>query len=201
MKDKFWLIQRGKFNNNIDTATSFLGGRSECLINPDYMGAAEFEWGAIPKAYRRILGQYYQYSLNVTDLVTTGGVPFCLYCRDDRYDVILSAIKVYLKEHYQLKERSNMHAHFEPIPTDKWEWSRKHHKYELQTNFWWCIDVSPIECKREWDNPVGDWIAFTGATDRQNAFKRVMESDYLNWWMKKSEEDRSKEFAESFRRL
>ena len=78
MKNKFWLIQRGKFNNNIDTATSFLGGRSECLIDPDYMGAAEFEWGAIPKAYRRILGQYDQYSLHVTDLVTTGGVPFCL---------------------------------------------------------------------------------------------------------------------------
>ena len=198
MKDKFWLIQRGKFNNNIDKATSFLGGRSECLINPDYMGAAEFEWGAIPKAYRRIMGQYDQYSLHVTDLVTTGGVPFCLYCRDDRYEVILNAIKVYLNEHYQLKEWSNMHAHFEPTPTS--EWSRKHHKYELQTNFWWCIDVSPIECKREWDNPVGDWIAFTGASDRQNAFNRVLNLDYMTWWMKKSEDERKKDFEESFLR-
>ena len=198
MKNKFWLIQRGKFND-LAKATKFLGGSQEHLIDPDYMGAAEFEWGAIPKAYRRIMGQFDKYSLHVTDLVTTGGVPFCLYCRDDRYNEILEAIKVYLKEHYQLKEWSNMHAHFEPIPTD--EWSRKHHKYELQTNFWWCIDASPIECKCEWDNPVGDWIAFTGAADRQNAFKRVIQSDYDHWWMKKTPEDQAEEFNKAFKRF
>lgn len=193
MEDKFWLIQRGKFNNNIDTATSFLGGRSECLINPA-LCASEFEWVAVPKAYRRILGQYDQYSLHVTDLVTTDGVPFCLYCRDDRYEIILNAIRVYLKEDYQLKD---MQAHFEPIPTD--EWSRKRHKYELQTNFWWCIDVSPIECEHTWDSCAGDWIAFTGASDRQSAFNRVLKLDYMNWWMKKSEDERKKEFEGSFR--
>ena len=198
MKNEFWLIQRGKFND-LAKATKFLGGSQEHLIDPDYMGAAEFEWGAIPKAYRRIMGQFDKYSLHITDLVTTGGVPFCLYCRDDRYNEILEAIKVYLKEHYQLKEWSNMHAHFESIPTD--EWSRKHHKHELQTNFWWCIDVSPIECKREWDNPVGDWIAFTGAADRQNALKRVIQSDYDNWWSKKTPEDQAEEFNKAFQRF
>ena len=198
MKNKFWLIQRGKFND-LAKATKFLGGSQEHLIDPDYMGAAEFEWGAIPKAYRRIMGQFDKYSLHVTDLVTIGGVPFCLYCRDDHYNEILEAIKVYLKEHYQLKEWSNMHAHFEPIPTG--EWSRKHHKYELQTNFWWCIDVSPIECKCEWDNPVGDWIAFTGASDRQNAFKRVIQNDYDNWWSKKTPENQAEEFNKAFQRF
>ena len=198
MKNKFWLIQRGKFND-LAKATKFLGGSQEHLIDPDYMGAAEFEWGAIPKAYRRIMGQFDKYSLHVTDLVTIGGVPFCLYCRDDRYEITLNAIKVYLKEHYQLKEWSNMHAHFEPTPTGGW--SRKHHKYELQTNFWWCIDVSPIDSKCECDNPVGDWIAFTGAADRQNAFKRVVQSDYDNWWSKKTPEDQAEEFNKAFQRF
>ena len=198
MKNKFWLIQRGKFND-LAKATKFLGGSQEHLIDPDYMGAAEFEWGAIPKAYRRIMGQFDKYSLHVTDLITTGGVPFCLYCRDDRYEVILNAIKVYLKEHYQLKEWSNMHAHFEPTPTG--EWSRKHHKYELQTNFWWCIDATPIECEHEWDNPVGDWIAFTGAADRQNAFKRVIQSDHDNWWNAMNSAQRDEEFSKAFKRF
>lgn len=200
MKNKFWLIQRGKFRD-LDTATSFLGGRSECLIDPDYMGAAEFEWGAIPKAYRRILGQFDKYSLHITDLVTTGGVPFCLYCRDDRYDEILEAIKDYLyysNYPYQTKEWTNMHAHFtEPAG----EWEKDHRKWQLQTNFWWCIDVSPIECEHEWDNPVGDWIAFTGASDRQNAFKQVIQNDYDNWWSKKTPEDQAEEFNKAFQRF
>lgn len=165
----FWLIQRGSFRA-LDTAEKFLGGSSEHLIDPDYMGAAEFEWGAIPKAYRRIMGQYEQYSLHVTDMVTTGGVPFCLYCADSRYDQILCEIKVYLKEHYPLKEWTNMETHFEagcPFGED-------YRRHQLKTNFWWCIDTTRYE------EDVGDWIAFVGATDRQNAFKRVIESDYKN---------------------
>lgn len=98
MGKHFWLIQRGSFRD-LKSATKFLGGSYEHLIDPDYMGSAEFEWGAIPRAYRRIMGQYDKYSLHVTDLVTTGGVPFCLYCMDGKYEQILVEIKVYLKEH------------------------------------------------------------------------------------------------------
>lgn len=186
MGKHFWLIQRGSFRD-LKSATKFLGGSSEHLIDPDYMGAAEFEWGAIPKAYRRIMWQYGKYSLHVTDLVTTGGVPFCLYCADNRYAKILEEIKTYLKEHYHLKEWTNMEAHF----TTDCSFGSDHHKYQLKTNFWWCIDMA--RC----DDDVGDWIAFVGAADRQNAFKRVIQSDYENWWMKKSAEDREKDFSES----
>ena len=43
MKDTFWLIQRGKFRNNLDSALAFFGSSDSHLIDPDYMGAAEFE--------------------------------------------------------------------------------------------------------------------------------------------------------------
>lgn len=196
MGNKFWLIQRGEFNNNLETATSFFGGRNECLIEPDYMGAAEFEWGAIPRAFRRILGQFDKYSLHVTELATTGGAPFCIYCRDDRYEAILEGIKEYLAKHYPLKEWSNMHAHFEPVPTDKV--AREHRKWALKTNFWWCIDVANASDDTRFANQCGDWIAFTGATDRQNAFLRVINHDYSDWWMEKSEADRQEEFQSAF---
>lgn len=185
--NKFWLIQRGAFRN-LEFTTEFLGGTSKHLINPDYMGSSEFEWGAIPKAYRRIMGQYDKYSLHVTDLTTIGGAPFCLYCMNNQYEKTLDKIKTYLKEPYQLKEWTNMEAHF----TTKYAFGVDHLKYQRKTNFWWCIDIS-----RD-DNDIGDWIAFIGASDRQNAFKRVIADDYLNWWMTKSELEREKDFKDSF---
>ena len=203
MKDTFWLIQRGKFRNNLDSAISLLGGSNSNLIDPDYMGAAEFEWGAIPKAYRRIMGQFEKYSLHVTDLVTVGGVPFCLYCRNDRYDVILDAIKKYLNERYPLKEWSNMFSHFTATPTDDLPLAKKQIKYERKTNFWWCIDRTDpdADVDHPYKNIVGDWIAFTGATDRQKAFNRVINFDYTSWWLRKSMEEREKEYKESFNRF
>lgn len=189
-----YLIHRGQFNSNLDTATGLFGGKESNLIKPEYMGAAEFEFGAIPRAFRRIMGQYDKYSLHVTDLVTIGGVPFCLYCRDDRYDAILAAIKVYLEKDYRLKTWSNMHYHFKPIPTDNR--TLENNKWHLKTNFWWCIDVASISDDY---HITGDWIAFTGATDRQKAFTRVMDSDYHDWWMKKPERERQAEFEIAFR--
>lgn len=199
MHDKFRLIQRGEFNNNLDTINSFLGGHPGCLINLDYMGSAEFEWGAIPKAYRRIMGQFDKYSLHITDILTNKGVPFCLYCRDGRYEKVLSAIKKYLDEHYQMKSWTNMHAHFEPFPID--EWLKIHHKYRLKTNFWWCIDKADLDTdgSGEYDNIIGDWIAFIGGIDRQKAFIRVINRDYSTWWMTKPEDERKKEYEEAFR--
>lgn len=197
MNNKFWLIQRGTFNKNLDTATQLLGYRNGGLVDPDYMGAAEFEFGAIPRAFRRIMGQFEKYSLHITDLVTTGGVPFCLYCRDDRYDIVLEAIKKYLDEDYQLKEWTNMAAHFMPTPTD--EVVLEHHKWELKTNFWWCIDVADVSDDK-YSRRVGDWIAFTGATDRQKAFTRIMNDDFYEWWMKKPESEREEDFRKAFRR-
>lgn len=200
MRTKFWLIQRGSFTTNLLKSDKLLGSSiNGALVQGDYMGSAEFEFGAIPKAYRRIMGQFEKYSLHVTDLKTNRGIPFCLYCRDDRYNEILEAIRIYLKEGYQLQEWSNMDAHFK-LPTD--EWSKECGKYNLRTNFWWCIDKADIDDSKKDNfcyNGIGDWIAFTGATDRQNAFKRVIQSDYTEWWCKKSIEDREKEFNDSIR--
>lgn len=183
MDNRFWLVQRGSFNS-LDTATKFLGGSEQHLIDPEYMGAAEFEWGAIPKAYRRILGQFDKYKLHVTDLVTIGGVPFCLYCQSDCYDLILSAIKSYLNGDFHTKEWTNIKGHFTPINPDDSDWEKDQRKHEFKTNFWWCID----------NTQSGDWIAFTGAADRQTAFLRILKNDHDSWWMKKTDEEREREY-------
>lgn len=187
MNDRFWLIQRGSFNDP-KTATEFLGGSAKHLINPDYMGAAEFEFGAIPKAYRRILGQYDQFSLHKTDMTNLRGVPLYLFCKDTQYELILAELKVYIRTVYHTKEWTNMEVHFNE---ELQRYGATKHK--LKTNFWWCIDIS--RCNED----VGDWIAFLGATDRVNALKRILDKDYKEFWMKKSAEEREEELKQAFK--
>ena len=184
---KFWLIQRASFNK-ISADRDFLcGDRWNRVVDFDYMGAAEFEWGAIPRAYIRILGRFDEYSLHITDLKTNGRVPFCLFCRNEQYEKILEEIKSYIKDPYHMKEASNLEAHFTEIPKEGV--SRNFYKYKLKTNFWWCIDKN---------SETGDWIAFTGATDRQNAFTAAITKEYSNWWIKKPEEEREAEFKKAY---
>ena len=184
MKQNFYLIQRGTFATNVtDEITGLFGSvHSGKLISCDYMGAAEFEWGAIPHAYKRIMYRFNEYKLHVTDLVTVRGVPFCIFCRDEYYPVVLEMIKEYIKKPYPLKEYSNLR---EPFVTND------DHRNTQNTNFWWCIDRRFVE-------GTGDWMAFTGAADRQNAFMKVMTENYQNWYMKIDEKIRKKEYAESW---
>ena len=183
MKQNFYLIQRGTFATNpTGYFTGLFGSINRGkLIDGDYMGAAEFEWGAIPNAYRRIMYHFNEYKLHVTDLVTVRGVPFCVFCRDEYYPVVLEMIKNYIKKPYQLKEYSNLREHF---VTDD-------HRNAQNTNFWWCID-------RRFDEGTGDWMAFTGAADRQNAFMKKITEDYQDWYMQMDEETREKEYAKSW---
>lgn len=179
-KEHFWLIQRGSFRdlNNLQ----FLGGSNDHLINPDYMGSAEFEFGAIPKAFRRLMGHLEEYNLYVLDITNINGVPFCLFCKKDRYDDILAELKSYISNRYQLKEYSGIHAHLSNSADDAWL---------RRTNFWWCIDHP---------SDIGDWMLFLGCKDRQESLVASLYHDYYQWWMKKSEEERAEELEQANRR-
>ena len=82
---KTWLIQRGKFENReyktgIDSILSF-----------DYMGSAEFEWGALPKSLGNIredLNNYTYLDVPLNSKVIT------VFCKDSQK----GDIKQYLTE-------------------------------------------------------------------------------------------------------
>ena len=84
-------------------------------------------------------------------------------------------MKRYIKEHYRLKEFSTIHGHLEG---DEWA---------IKRDFFWCIDMSE----------TGDWIGWFGM-DKLTPFKNMLDKDYREWWMKKTEEERDKEYRESF---
>ena len=51
---KTWLIQRAKFEDRKSTGI-------DSILSFDYMGSAEFEWGALPKSLKFIRGHFKEY--------------------------------------------------------------------------------------------------------------------------------------------
>jgi hypothetical protein len=173
----FWLIQRGKFN---DTKNEYKGltGR-DGLIELDYMGSSEFEWGAIPKAYRRIMGDFNQYIYHyIHDIKDYRGKLLVVFCKKDKVENVENEIKNYINNSYRLKEYCTLKYHI----------SGSGNEHRLKKDFFWNID----------NNSTGDWMGFFGM-DKLTPFKTAITNDYNNWWMLKTEVDREKEYKEAFR--
>lgn len=178
---RFWLIQRGEFNKYNESIENLTGRNG--LIDLDYMGSSEFEWGAIPKAYRRIMGEFEQYKLFRTDIINRDNLPLNIFCRKDRIDEITNALKEFIAEPYQLQEYCEI---------DKWcrqpiyfEGTKKEF-LPPRSDFWWEIENGK------------DFMCFFAKGGRIAQFKYIIKNAYENWWMKKDEETRKKDLAESF---
>ena len=188
MNNKFYLVQRGIINKDLSKVKSFLNGRPDALVDPEYMGSAEFEWGAIPRAYFRMQHELDKYSLHITDLKTLTGVPFVIFCRDEFYEEVLESIKQYIENPWRTKEWTNLEDQFKK-PTSTWD-----KPFTIHTNFWWCIDKNdPADHTGTYDSHVGDWIAFTGATDRQHKFMEIINEDHKShddMWSKLTDQER-----------
>lgn len=189
---KFSLVQRGKFRDeNVRNQTNiegFFGGRDSRLINPDYMGISEFEYGAVPKAYRRFMRNCDEYTLlNLKEeigLENTNGVPFWVYVHSDDKDTLLESIADYIADlrdrdkvrKWRLKSWTDIDKHIHRLTfLDRPE--------KPSCNFWWCVDeTSP--------SYVGDWFMFVGGMDRVNAFLYTLKYDHDNWWNNLPPEER-----------
>lgn len=171
----FYLIQRGKFNRYGEGLTGKAG-----VIDLDYMGSAEFEFGAIPRSFRRIMHNFENYIYTPTGIFTKDNNELILFSNQETATEILEGIVSFINNPYHLKEYSEL----EKIP-----YSSKNDTgfQSLMTNFWWCI---------EYDK---DWMAFLNSN--RALFEKGINNDYNNWWLKKSEEERKQEYVKSLRRF
>ena len=179
MGKKFWLIQRGHIRDNALSKTSLFGS-SDAIVDPDYMGAAEFEFGQIPAAYVRMRYNWDLYDLFDTGIFTTSGKKLYLICNKDKYSDILEDIKQYVKTPYGLKEYSNLHWHFKFMPSNPDEWTKRDFEFHLRTDFWWDIDKTDYtdENRRSYESDNGDWIAFVTKDERiANHIKQIISRD------------------------
>ena len=172
---KFYLIQRGNFN----TDGIGLIGRSG-VVDLDYMGSAEFEFGAIPRSFRRIMHDFDKYIYTPTGIYTKENNELVLFSKQKTSVEILEALTEFIYNPYHLQEYSEL----EKIPNSSIEDTGFD---KMRTNFWWCIEFNK------------DWMAFLNSN--RALFEKGINYDYNNWWLQKSEEEREQEYVKSLRRF
>ena len=171
---KFWLIQRGRLNKK--GGPSLTGSKG--VVDLDYMGSSEFEWGAIPRAYRRIMYHYEEYQLFDAGVDAVGNRRLMLFCKKQNYEKISQSIQEFIKAPYQLQEWSDLDNLIKVADITK-PWTICH------TRFWWCIDRGIY----------GDWMAFL-EEDSERIYSAI-KHDYENWWQVKSDEEKAKLYKEA----
>lgn len=169
----FYLVQRGSFTKNMDGKVGLTGCKG--VVDLDKMGAAEYEFSAIPKAFRRIMWDYDQYAIYFTGIKNPNGDELKIFCRKDRADETLRAVIKFIESSsWKVKRYCGLP---EAIKGEEW-----------RVNFWWCIDI-PNK-----DN-CPDWMAFFESDEQ--TFKMSIANDYNDWWMDMTEEERKKEYEKA----
>lgn len=169
---KFWLIQRGNLERKVDySKIETLYNRSDkCVVQLDYMGSAEFEFGAVTHSYIRMWNVLDQYDFFDSGLKTSNKIPLIVFCNKNQKDEIIESIKSFITNPYQLKETSRLDVTMKEKPGVK--------TYGGYANFWWDIR--------------NNWIAFLGLKQDIKNIKRAIQLDYDNLWKPKTEKERAK---------
>lgn len=155
MKDS-WLVQRlnapaGGRMGAISEAFSFGGGRRNgglsddamsllrSVFSFDYMGSAEFEWGAVPDALNSIAKNARKYR---PFEIEVAGRPVYLICATDDADEVRARVEAWAADRYVggLKEQTYLH---DALHND--EWARALGWLELDNGFFVFIDREMFE--------------------------------------------------------
>ena len=171
---KFYLIQKGQFRHNGETLTGRTG-----VVSLNYMGSAEFEFGAIPRSFRRIMYNFNNYIYIPTGICTRENNELILFSNRESSSEILEELTEFIYNPYHLKEYSEL----EKIPGS----SIKDTGFKkLRSDFWWCIEYNQ------------DWMTFLNSN--RELFEKGINNDYNNWWLSKTEDERKQEYVKSLKR-
>jgi len=82
---KPYLVQRAKFTNVKNEEIVGI----DSILDFDYMGSAEFEWGALPKSLHRIVDVFDQYEVfTVNEVKDHEGSSMKVYCKNEFFDQV-----------------------------------------------------------------------------------------------------------------
>jgi hypothetical protein len=158
--DTTWLIQRLNKPQNFDNPFSFGGGlrngglsdNAMSLIRNifsfDYMGAAEFEFGAVPQALKFIAEQATNNNL-IASVIEVGKDEIVYYISPKEYATeVVNRIQLLRQDKIRLKESCGLNYYFDeffgkPFRTDNVGWM------ELNNGYFFFVDKSMFEntCK------------------------------------------------------
>lgn len=130
---KPWLVQRGTFRPEIYITEDITKDMLGSLVNFDYMGSAEFEFGALFKARKYIADNLTQYKVFRSKLKTLPKYPHpvLIICKEEMFDDVEAFLLEASKGKVRLKERMEFEYLFR---TSEWDSSY------ADADFWWDID-------------------------------------------------------------
>jgi hypothetical protein len=156
-----WLIQRANINiysyeNGVHIKQSFSDINK--LLDFDYMGSSEFEWGALPRSYKRIRFNLKNYKIFDTGIKNFNGVSCFVLCNELLKDATIKNINVLAEGNLRLKEYITFQYH---IKKSEYSWD------DPSENFWWDIE--------------NDFMFWFGGEDINNAILEVIENDTVEF--------------------
>lgn len=125
-----YLIQRGAIKRPLSSPRDAV--RLSQAVSLDYMGSAEFEWGALPESFRRIEAHPMPFIMRIVDSITDTKdgivrplkVWSCL--QDDEFTFYVAELTKLRNDHGRTKEYTSF------------EKDRQLSSYD-KTDFWWDI--------------------------------------------------------------
>jgi len=143
------LVQRGTILDLPEDEIEGIDG----LINYDYMGSAEFEFGALHFSIKRITRDWQQYEwFPIDSIVDADGRPLHVLCRTRQKAEVIDSIKIFASnpDKIRTKERVALREYLECQS-----------EYAVRTNFWW--DISSNNSRESQSG--NDWMACFGANN------------------------------------
>jgi hypothetical protein len=122
-----YLIQRGKFR---DLSEDQIVGL-DSLIDYDYMGSSEFEWGALPRSLKNMTSNWKDFiTFQIDSIKDNDGNYLQVLCNKNEAEEVKDVIiKLFDKDcKIRLKEWSGMY-----------DYLSCRSEYALKTNFWWDV--------------------------------------------------------------
>lgn len=166
-----YLIQQGVFKEDVRVITGI-----DSIIKMNYMGASEFEWGALPKSLKRIITLYRDHKLDIRFQDFNGHL-FTLFIKSDdvkEAESIFQMVEDLCKDPWDKKYHFKIYPHFEQyfkgktLTVKKRGCKLKTEQVEnsMYCDFWWDID--------------NDWILFPDqhTTDVELALEALKEKEF-----------------------
>lgn len=123
-RHRCWLVQSGEFREDIQEIT----GRNS-IVCLNYMGSAEFEWGALPKSTRRMLTNIDFYDVfTFPHYVNPQGEPLMVYAPKMFIEHISEIVEGLATGKCHLKERCTLPEYLKGKETYNY------------ADFWWDIE-------------------------------------------------------------
>ncbi len=145
-------IQRGE----IQTPLASEDTRLSQAVSFEYMGSAEFEFGALPASFRRIEAKADNWKCRIVDEIKEGDTPLRVWSAftDEEFAQYVDYLKV-----LRASTKDRAVKRFYTKEAVRFEIDYDHGNYS-RTNFWWDIDNDVMfGFKKEFMKRVGHYVA------------------------------------------